>query len=79
MVSTPGRFIDLVKRGATNCTRVTLLVLDEADRMLHMGFEEQVGSILRNVRPDRQTFLFSATFDKRLEKVASRWLKDPVR
>ncbi len=79
VVSTPGRLIDLVKKKATNLKRVTFVVLDEADRMLDMGFENQVSSILGNIRPDRQTLLLSATFGKRVEKVARGWLNDPVR
>ena len=79
VVSTPGRLIDLVKKKGTNLKRVTFVVLDEADRMLDMGFEKQVSSILSNIRPDRQTLLLSATFGSRVEKVARGWLKDPVR
>lgn len=79
VVATPGRMIDLVKMKATNLTRVTYLVLDEADRMFDMGFEPQVRSICNHVRPDRQTMLFSATFRKRIEKLARDILSDPVR
>eukprot|EP00568_Trieres_chinensis_P004709 CAMPEP_0183314900 /NCGR_PEP_ID=MMETSP0160_2-20130417/50039_1 /TAXON_ID=2839 ORGANISM="Odontella Sinensis, Strain Grunow 1884" /NCGR_SAMPLE_ID=MMETSP0160_2 /ASSEMBLY_ACC=CAM_ASM_000250 /LENGTH=52 /DNA_ID=CAMNT_0025480333 /DNA_START=15 /DNA_END=170 /DNA_ORIENTATION=- len=52
----------MVKAKGTNLRRVTMMVLDEADKMLEMGFEKQVSSILENVRPDRQTLMFSATF-----------------
>ena len=79
VVSTPGRLIDLVKTKATNLRRVTLIVLDECDRMLSMGFEKQVTSIMENVRPDRQTLMFSATLGRRVEKVAKQWLVNPVR
>ena len=83
VVSTPGRLIDMLKgrddKAPTNLRRVTMVVLDEADRMLEMGFESQVGSILKNVRPDRHMMMFSATFGRRVEKVAESWLKDPVR
>ncbi|EFN83169.1 ATP-dependent RNA helicase DDX42 [Harpegnathos saltator] len=79
VVATPGRMIDLVKMKATNLIRVTFLVLDEADRMFDMGFEPQVRSICNHVRPDRQTLLFSATFKKRVEKLARDVLMDPVR
>ncbi|KAL7539455.1 hypothetical protein ACHAXR_009301 [Thalassiosira sp. AJA248-18] len=79
VVSSPGRLIDMVKKKGTNLKRVTFLVLDEADRMLDMGFEKQVNSILENIRPDRQTLLLSATFGKRVEKVARSWLRNPVR
>lgn len=79
IVATPGRMIDMVKMKATNLKRVTFLVLDEADRMFHMGFEPQVRSICNHVRPDRQTLLFSATFKKRIERLARDILTDPVR
>lgn len=79
VVATPGRIIDHVKGGATNLQRVTFLVLDEADRMFELGFEPQVRSVCNHVRPDRQTLLFSATFRKRIEKLAKDALQDPVR
>eukprot|EP00804_Cyclotella_cryptica_P008392 CCRYP_003913-RA/>CCRYP_003913-RA protein AED:0.14 eAED:0.14 QI:626/1/0.75/1/1/1/4/0/674 len=79
VVGTPGRVIDVVRKKGTNLERVTFVVLDEADRMLDMGFEKQVSSILENIRPDRQTLLLSATFGKRVERVARGWLKNPVR
>ncbi|XP_033219852.1 ATP-dependent RNA helicase DDX42 [Belonocnema kinseyi] len=79
VVATPGRMIDLVKMKATNLKRVTFLVLDEADRMFDMGFEPQVRSICNHIRPDRQTLLFSATFKKKVEKLARDVLTDPVR
>ena len=79
VVSSPGRLIDMVKKKGTNLKRVTFLVLDEADKMLEMGFEKQISSILENVRPDRQTLFLSATFGKRVERVARSWLRNPVR
>ncbi|XP_071949373.1 ATP-dependent RNA helicase DDX42-like [Antedon mediterranea] len=79
IVCTPGRMIDLIKKKATNFQRVTFLVFDEADRMFDMGFEPQVRSIANHVRPDRQTLLFSATFRKRIERLARDILTDPVR
>jgi len=69
----------MVHRKATNLSRVTLVVLDEADKMLEMGFGAQVGSLIEAVRPDRQTVMFSATFGRRVEKSAGRWLTRPVR
>jgi len=54
----------------TNLKRVSYVVLDEADRMFDLGFDPQVRSILSNIRPDRQTLLFSATFPKKVEKLA---------
>ncbi|KAJ3154538.1 hypothetical protein HDU86_004667 [Geranomyces michiganensis] len=79
VVATPGRLIDLVKMKATNLHRVSFLVLDEADRMFDLGFEPQVRSVCNAVRPDRQTLLFSATFKKHIERLASDVLTDPVR
>ncbi|XP_053609675.1 ATP-dependent RNA helicase DDX42 [Plodia interpunctella] len=79
IVGTPGRVIDLIKCKATNLQRVTYLVLDEADRMFDMGFEPQVRSICNHVRPERQALLFSATFPRRVERLARDALHDPVR
>ncbi|XP_062994756.1 ATP-dependent RNA helicase DDX42 isoform X3 [Elgaria multicarinata webbii] len=79
VVCTPGRLIDHVKKKATNLQRVTYLVFDEADRMFDMGFEYQVRSIASHVRPERQTLLFSATFRKKIEKLARDILIDPIR
>ncbi|KAI8835086.1 P-loop containing nucleoside triphosphate hydrolase protein [Chytridium lagenaria] len=79
LVATPGRLIDLIKMKATNLRRVTFLVLDEADRMFDLGFEPQIRSICHNVRPERQTLLFSATFQKRVETLAREVLEEPVR
>ena len=69
IVCTPGRMIDLLAANSgrvTNLKRVTYVVLDEADRMFDMGFEPQVMRIIGNVRPDRQTVLFSATFPRQV-------------
>jgi ATP-dependent RNA helicase DDX46/PRP5 len=81
VVATPGRAVDLLclnNGRVTNLSRVTYLVLDEADRMFDMGFEPQVIKIVNNIRPDRQTVLFSATFPKVVEKHARAILMDPV-
>ncbi|XP_076348587.1 ATP-dependent RNA helicase DDX42 isoform X4 [Tachypleus tridentatus] len=79
VVATPGRMIDMIKMKATNLERVTFLVLDEADRMFDMGFEPQVRSICDHVRPDRQTLMFSATFKRKIERLARDVLTDPVK
>ncbi|XP_038077601.1 ATP-dependent RNA helicase DDX42-like [Patiria miniata] len=79
IICTPGRLIDLVKKKSTNLQRVTFLIFDEADRMFDMGFEPQVRSIANHVRPDRQTLLFSATFRKKVERLARDILTDPIR
>ncbi len=81
VVCTPGRMIDILASGSknvTNLSRVTFLVMDEADRMFDMGFEPQISRIVSNIRPDRQTVLFSATFPKPVEKLAKQVLVDPV-
>jgi ATP-dependent RNA helicase DDX46/PRP5 len=81
VVCTVGRMIDLLAANAgrvTNLRRVTYLVLDEADRMFDMGFEPQVMKIMANVRPDRQTVLFSATFPRNMEALARKTLSKPV-
>lgn len=78
-VATPGRMIDMIKMKATNLLRCSYLVLDEADKMFMLGFEPQVRSICNYVQPSRQTMLFSATFKKRIEKLARDILVDPVR
>ena len=66
-ISTPGKLIEFLKKKAFSLTsRCTFLVVDEADRMFDMGFEYQLRSIVNQVRPDRQTLLFSATFPKQV-------------
>merc|ERR1719263_2538397 len=62
--------IDFLDSGATNLKRVTYLVLDEADRMLDMGFEPQVRKICTQCRPDRQTLMWSATWPREVQKLA---------
>jgi ATP-dependent RNA helicase RhlE len=79
LVATPGRLIDLVERKLLRLDRVRICVLDEADRMLDMGFLPDVRRILEMLRPDRQTMLFSATLDGEVGRLASRFTRDPVR
>jgi ATP-dependent RNA helicase DDX46/PRP5 len=81
VVCTPGRMIDILCMQAgklVSLKRVTMVVMDEADRMFDMGFEPQIQMIIQNVRPDRQTILFSATFPKQIEKLAKTVLKKPL-
>ncbi|KAJ3096338.1 pre-mRNA processing RNA-helicase [Phlyctochytrium planicorne] len=81
IICTPGRMIDLLCANSgrvTNLKRVTYLILDEADRMFDMGFEPQVMKMVGNIRPDRQTILFSATFPKKMEALARKILKQPL-
>lgn len=80
VIATPGRLIDLIKQGCTNLKRVTYLVLDEADRMLDMGFEPQIRKIVGQIRPDRQTLLWSATWPKDIQSLANEFMKnDPYK
>eukprot|EP00899_Mesostigma_viride_P010304 jgi/Mesvir1/19275/Mv10354-RA.3 len=79
IVATPGRLIDMMKMKAFSTLRASYLVLDEADRMFDMGFEPQVRSIVGQIRPDRQTMLFSATMPGRVERLAREALTSPVR
>lgn len=69
----------MVKMKAVALARCTYLVLDEADRMFDLGFEPQVRSIVGQIRPDRQTLLFSATMPGRIERLARDILSSPVR
>jgi ATP-dependent RNA helicase DDX5/DBP2 len=78
VIATPGRLIDFLESGKTNLRRVTYLVLDEADRMLDMGFEKQMKQIISQIRPDRQTLLWSATWPKDVQSIASAFTKDPI-
>ncbi|KAF8519296.1 DEAD-domain-containing protein [Gautieria morchelliformis] len=76
VIATPGRLIDMIESSKTNLRRVTYLVMDEADRMLDMGFEPQIRKIVSQIRPDRQTLMFSATWPKDVQKLANDFLKD---
>ncbi|KAA0720511.1 putative ATP-dependent RNA helicase DDX46 [Triplophysa tibetana] len=81
IVCTPGRMIDMLGANSgrvTNLRRVTYVVMDEADRMFDMGFEPQVMRIIDNIRPDRQTVMFSATFPRSMEALARRILSKPI-
>ncbi|XP_026463652.1 ATP-dependent RNA helicase p62-like isoform X2 [Ctenocephalides felis] len=78
VIATPGRLIDFLESGRTNLKRCTYLVLDEADRMLDMGFEPQIRKIIEQIRPDRQTCMWSATWPKEVRKLAEDYLGDYV-
>ncbi|XP_065899729.1 uncharacterized protein [Dysidea avara] len=75
-VATPGRLNDLLSTGATNLDRCTFLVLDEADRMLDMGFEPQIREIVSRIRDDRQTVMWSATWPIEVHRLAKEFLSD---
>jgi superfamily II DNA/RNA helicase len=79
VVATPGRLIDLVDRKAVSLAEVSLVVLDEADRMVDMGFLPQVEWLLRHIERRHQTLLFSATLDGAIDHMVRTYLHDPVR
>jgi len=79
LVSTPGRLLDLVERKALSLSRVSLLVLDEADQMLDLGFIHDLRRIVKLVPQERQTLLFSATMPRQIADLAATYLNDPVR
>src|SRR2546426_546378 len=79
VVGTPGRILDHLRQGTLRLDAVRFLVLDEADRMLDMGFEKEVRQILEQVPKQRQTLMFSATIPSAIEAIASRYQRDPER
>src|SRR5712671_308506 len=78
LVATPGRLLDLVGQKAVNLGKVQILVLDEADRMLDMGFIPDIKRILALLPATRQTLLFSATFSDEIRRLSAQFLKDPA-
>ncbi|RZF44434.1 hypothetical protein LSTR_LSTR002207 [Laodelphax striatellus] len=78
VIATPGRLIDFLERGTTNLKRCTYLVLDEADRMLDMGFDIDDLKIIEQIRPDRQVLMWSATWPKEVQALAEDFLNDYV-
>lgn len=81
LVATPGRFIDLLTLNTgnlVNTRRITMVVIDEADRLFDMGFEPQITQIMKSIRPDKQCVLFSATFPNKLRNFAMRVLHKPL-
>ena len=79
LVATPGRLIDLLERGSVALGKVQMLVLDEADQMLDLGFIHALRKIARYLPEERQTMLFSATMPKQMSEIAEAYLKQPVR
>ena len=79
VIGTPGRLIDHLERRTINLNKVKILVLDEADRMLDMGFQEDVEIIIRQCPSDRQTLLFSATISNDIAHLSRKYMKSPIR
>ena len=77
LIATPGRLIDLMGQGFVDLSRIELLVLDEADQMLDLGFLPALERIIKSVPAERQTLMFSATMPPAIRKLAGRWLSDP--
>ncbi|MBP5444603.1 MAG: DEAD/DEAH box helicase [Acholeplasmatales bacterium] len=78
VIGTPGRIIDHMNRGTLNFTNLKMLVLDEADEMLKMGFIDDIEFILANTPNNRQTLLFSATMPEEIRKVSKKYLNNPI-
>lgn len=79
IVATPGRLLDHLSQGTVRLDRVEVLVFDEADRMLDMGFAPQIERVLQTVPVDRQTMLFSATMPVEIARIANKYMRTPVR
>jgi ATP-dependent RNA helicase DeaD len=78
VVATPGRLIDLIERRAIDLSHVDVVVLDEADEMLNMGFKDDLDQILSNTPPTKNTWLFSATMPREVERIASKYMESPL-
>jgi ATP-dependent RNA helicase DeaD len=78
VIGTPGRLLDHLRRGTIQLAKVSMLVLDEADQMLHMGFLTEVEDIIRETSAGRQTMLFSATMPDQIRSLANRFMHDPA-
>ncbi|HEY1200055.1 MAG TPA: DEAD/DEAH box helicase, partial [Niastella sp.] len=78
VVATPGRLIDLIERKAIDLEQIQYVILDEADEMLNMGFQEDIEFILQNTPKRESTWLFSATMPPEIRRVSKRYMKDPV-
>jgi ATP-dependent RNA helicase RhlE len=79
LIATPGRLIDLAQQNAVQLSTVRFLVLDEADRLLDLGFSQELNQVLGMLPPRRQNLFFSATFPPDVEALASKLLRDPIR
>ncbi|MBP5573291.1 MAG: DEAD/DEAH box helicase [Bacteroidales bacterium] len=79
IVATPGRLRDMIRRNRVDFTNVKTMILDEADEMLNMGFQEEVDDILEYMPAERNTMLFSATMPKEVEAILNKYMTDPVK
>ena len=77
VVATPGRMLDIIGRNAIDFSNVNYVVLDEADEMLNMGFQEDINNILSETPEDKKTWLFSATMPKEVRRIAQKYMTDP--
>lgn len=78
VVATPGRLVDILERKALDLSHVDIVVLDEADEMLNMGFKDDLDFILGNTPPTKNTWLFSATMPREVERIASKYMDSPL-
>ncbi len=78
IVATPGRLLDLIKRGVAHLENVHTVILDEADEMLNMGFLDSINEVLSNVPENRKMLMFSATMPPEIDKIAKTYMRDPV-
>ncbi|KAM9953827.1 hypothetical protein ACTFIR_008924 [Dictyostelium discoideum] len=79
VVGTPGRIIDFMESGDLSLKNISFLVVDEADRLMEMGFEQQIDNIFNSIRPDRQVLYWSATWPKKVSSFAEKHIKTPIR
>ena len=77
VIATPGRLLDIIERKAVNFTNVRYVILDEADEMLNMGFQEDINNILSNTPDEKTTWLFSATMPQEVRRIAQKYMTDP--
>lgn len=78
IIATPGRLNDLIQANVIDVNTITYLVLDEADRMLDLGFEPQIRKVMLNIRPDRQTVMTSATWPAGVRRLAENYMNNPI-
>ena len=78
IVATPGRLIDLIGKGAVDLETIRFTILDEADEMLNMGFQEDITEILSHTPEDKNVWLFSATMPREVRSIAEEYMRDPV-